>query len=139
MNGRRDVTGRRCRGGAWRTRSRASVAARQVVMTHGAAEVEPAWPQDEVAVHGVVDDEPVRGGVVDDDPARGGVVDDEPTRRGVVNDERRDEPRDKPRDVPRHPDARRSRSSRRRACARRSSRWRAARRAEAPGRAAEAK
>jgi hypothetical protein len=40
----------------------------------------------------------------------------------VVDDERRDEPRDEPRDVPRHPDARRSRSSRRRA----------ARRAEAP-------
>jgi hypothetical protein len=45
-------------GGARRTRSRASVAARQVVTTHGVAEVEPAWPQDEVAAHGVVDDEP---------------------------------------------------------------------------------
>jgi hypothetical protein len=42
------------------------------------------WPQDEVAVHGVVDDK------------------------------RHDEPRD----VPRHPDARRSRSSRRRAARR---------------------
>jgi hypothetical protein len=58
MNGRRDAIGRRRRGGAWRTRSRASVAARQVVTTHGVAEVEPAWPQDEVAAHGVVDDEP---------------------------------------------------------------------------------
>jgi hypothetical protein len=47
------------------------------------AEVEPAWPQDEVAAHGVVDDEPHDG------------------------------PRDEPRDVPRHPDARRRRSSRR--------------------------
>jgi hypothetical protein len=81
-----------------RTRSRASVAARQVVTTHGVAEVEPAWPQDEVAAHGVVDDEPRRGRVVDDEPARGGVVDD---------NERRDEPHDEPRDVPRHPDARR--------------------------------
>jgi hypothetical protein len=60
MNGR-DVTGRRRRGGAWRTRSRASVAARQVVTTHGVAEVEPAWPQDEVTAHGVVDDEPRDG------------------------------------------------------------------------------
>jgi hypothetical protein len=25
---------------------------------HGVAEVEPVWPQDEVAAHGVVDDEP---------------------------------------------------------------------------------
>jgi hypothetical protein len=43
--------------------------------------------------------------------------------------------------VPRHPDARRRRSSRRRACARRSSRrqaaQRATRRAEAPGHTAE--
>jgi hypothetical protein len=61
MNGRPDATGRRRRGGARRTRSRASVAARQVVMTHGVAEVEPAWPQDEVAAHGVVDDEPRDG------------------------------------------------------------------------------
>jgi hypothetical protein len=52
------------------------------------AEVKPVWSQDEVAVHGVVDDEP--------------------------------------RDVPRHPDVRRRQSNRRRA----------ARRAEAPGRAA---
>jgi hypothetical protein len=44
---------------------------------------------------------------------------------GVVDDEQRDEWRDEPRDVPRHPDARCSLSSRRRA----------ARRAEAPGRA----
>jgi hypothetical protein len=51
---------------------------------------------------------------------RGGgeVVDDEPARGGVVDDELHDEPRD----MPRHPDARQSRSSRRRACARRSSR-----------------
>jgi hypothetical protein len=77
MNGRRDATERRRRGDARRNRSRASVAARQVVMTHGVAEVEPAWPQDEVAAHGVVNDEPARGGVVDDEPARGGVVDDE--------------------------------------------------------------
>jgi hypothetical protein len=58
MNGRRDVTGRRRRGSARRTRSRASVAARQVVTTHGVAKVEPVWPQDEVAAHGVIDDEP---------------------------------------------------------------------------------
>jgi hypothetical protein len=58
MNDRRDATGRRRRGGARRTRSRASVVARQVVTTHGVAEVEPAWPQDEVVAHGVVDDEP---------------------------------------------------------------------------------
>jgi hypothetical protein len=38
--------------------------------------------------------------------------------------------------VPRHPDERRRRSSRRRACAMQSSRLRAARHAEAPGRAA---
>jgi hypothetical protein len=57
MNGRRDATGRRRHGGAWRTRSRANVAATQVVTTHGVAEVESAWPQDEVAAHGVVDDE----------------------------------------------------------------------------------
>jgi hypothetical protein len=80
MKGRRDATGRRRRGGARRTRSRASVAARQVVTMHGVAEVELAWPQYEVAAHGVVDDEP--------------------------------------RDVPRHPDARRRRSSRRRAAQR---------------------
>jgi hypothetical protein len=57
MNGRRDATGRRCHGGAQRIRSRASVAARQVVATHGVAEVEPMWPQDEVAAaaHGVVE------------------------------------------------------------------------------------
>jgi hypothetical protein len=61
MNGRRDATGRRRRGGARRTQSRASVAARQVVTTHGVAEVEPVWPQDEVAAHRVVDDEPRDG------------------------------------------------------------------------------
>jgi hypothetical protein len=44
-----------------RTRSRASVATRQVVTTHGVAEVELAWPQDEIAAHGVVDDEPCDG------------------------------------------------------------------------------
>jgi hypothetical protein len=49
---------------------------------------------------------------------RGGVVDDEPVRGGVVDDERRDEPRD----MSRHPDARRRRSSRQRACAVRNSR-----------------
>jgi hypothetical protein len=49
MNGRHDATGRR---------SRASVAARQVVAKHGVAEVEPVCLQDEVAAHGVVDDEP---------------------------------------------------------------------------------
>jgi hypothetical protein len=94
MKGRRDATGRRRRGGTRHTRSRASVAARQVVTTHGVDEVKPAWPQDEVATHGVVDDEPGRGGVVDN--------------------EWRDEPRDEPRDVQRHPDARRRRSSQRR-------------------------
>jgi hypothetical protein len=62
MNGRRDATGRRHRGGARRTRSRASVAARQVVATHDVAEVEPVWPQDEVAAHGVVDVELMRLG-----------------------------------------------------------------------------
>jgi hypothetical protein len=56
----------------------------------------------------------------------GEVVDDEPARGGVVNDEQRDEPRDELRDMPRHPDARRRRSSRRRACARQSSLQRAA-------------
>jgi hypothetical protein len=61
MNGRRDAIERRRRGGAWRTRSRASVAARRVVTTHGVAEVESALPQDEVAAHGVVDDEPRDG------------------------------------------------------------------------------
>jgi hypothetical protein len=82
MSGRHDATGRRYRDGTRCTRSRASVAARQVVATHGMAEVEPVWPPDKVAVHGVVDDEP------------------------------RDVPRDEPRDVPRHPDARCRRSSR---------------------------
>jgi hypothetical protein len=91
MKGRCDATGRRRRGGVRHTRSRASVVARQVVTMHGVDEVEPAWPQDEVAAHGVVDDESGRGGVVDD--------------------ERRDEPRDEPRDVPRQSDARRRRSS----------------------------
>jgi hypothetical protein len=59
----------------------------------------------------------------------GEVVDDEPARGEVVDDERCKEPRDVPRDVPKQPDARRSRSSRQRA----------ARRAEAPGCAGEAK
>jgi hypothetical protein len=85
MSGRRDVTERRCCADARRTRNRAGVATRQVVAMHGVAEVEPVWPQDEVAAHGVVDDK------------------------------RRDEPRDESRDVRRHPDARRSRSSQRRA------------------------
>jgi hypothetical protein len=67
MNGRRDATGGRCRGGARRTRGRASVAARQVVAPHGVAEVELVWPQDEVAAHGVVNDETARRGVVDDE------------------------------------------------------------------------
>jgi hypothetical protein len=58
MNGRRNATKRRRRGGAWRTRSKASVAARQVVAMHDVAEVEPVWPQDEVVAHGVVDNEP---------------------------------------------------------------------------------
>jgi hypothetical protein len=61
MNGRRDVTGRRRHGGVRRTRSRARVAARQVVTTYGVAEVNPVWPQDEVVAHGVVDDEPCDG------------------------------------------------------------------------------
>jgi hypothetical protein len=61
MNGRRDATGRRCRGSAQRTLSRDSVATRQVVTTHGVSEVEPAWPQDEVAAHKVVNDEPCDG------------------------------------------------------------------------------
>jgi hypothetical protein len=58
MNGRRDATRRRRRGDARRTRSRASVVAGQVVAAHSVAEVEPVWPQDEIATHGVVDDEP---------------------------------------------------------------------------------
>jgi hypothetical protein len=58
MNGRRDATGRRRRGGARRTRSRVSVAARQVVAMHGVTEVEPVWPQEEVTAHRVVDDDP---------------------------------------------------------------------------------
>jgi hypothetical protein len=55
MTGRRDATRRRRRGGARRTRSRANVAVRQVVTTHNVAEVELAWPQDEVAAHRLVD------------------------------------------------------------------------------------
>jgi hypothetical protein len=57
MSGRRDATGGRCRGGTWRTRSTAGVVARQVVATHGMAQVEPVWLQDEVtaAAHGVVE------------------------------------------------------------------------------------
>jgi hypothetical protein len=43
---------------AQRTRSKVSVAARQVVVMHGVAEVEPVCPQDGVAAHKVVDDEP---------------------------------------------------------------------------------
>jgi hypothetical protein len=58
MSGRRDATGRRHRGSTRRTRSRATVAARQVVATHDMAEVEPVWPQEEVTAHEVVDDEP---------------------------------------------------------------------------------
>jgi hypothetical protein len=58
MSGRHDATRRQRHGGARRTRSRAGVAARQVVVTHDVAEVEPVWPQDEVAAYGVVDDEP---------------------------------------------------------------------------------
>jgi hypothetical protein len=69
------------------------------------------------------------GEAVDDEPMRGEVVDDEPARGGVVDDERHDEPHDVPRDVQKHSDAWRSRSSQQRA----------ARRAEAPGRAAEVK
>jgi hypothetical protein len=61
MNGQRDVAGRRRRGGTRCTRSRASVAARQVVTTYGVVEVKPVWPQDEVVAHGVVDDEPCDG------------------------------------------------------------------------------
>jgi hypothetical protein len=57
MNGRRDATGRRRRGDARRTQSRASVAARQIVATHGVVEVELVWPQEEVATQGVVDEE----------------------------------------------------------------------------------
>jgi hypothetical protein len=57
MSGRRDATGGRCHGGTWGTRSTAGVAARQVVATHGMAEVELVWLQDEIAVaaHGVVE------------------------------------------------------------------------------------
>jgi hypothetical protein len=58
MNGRHDATGRRRRSSARSTRSRASVVTRQVVVTHGVAEVEPVWPQDEVAAHGVVVEAP---------------------------------------------------------------------------------
>jgi hypothetical protein len=56
MSGRRDATGRRCHGGARRTRSRVGVAARQVVATHSMAEVEQCdWTASRVAVHGVVE------------------------------------------------------------------------------------
>jgi hypothetical protein len=57
MSGRRDSAGRRCRGGTRHTRSRGGVAARQVITTHGVAEVEQVWPQDEVAeaTHRVVE------------------------------------------------------------------------------------
>jgi hypothetical protein len=60
MNGRRDATKRRRHGGAQRTRSRASVAARQVVAMHGVAELDLVWSQDKITAHGasVVDDEP---------------------------------------------------------------------------------
>jgi hypothetical protein len=58
----------------------------------GILEVEPVWPQDKVAAHGVVDDEPRDG-------TRG---------IGEVVDE---ECRNEPRDVLRHPVARRRRSS----------------------------
>jgi hypothetical protein len=58
MSGRCDAIGKRCCGGAQRTRSRAGVVARQVVATHSVAKVEPVCPQDEVAAHGVVDDKP---------------------------------------------------------------------------------
>jgi hypothetical protein len=44
MSGRRDAAGRQCRGGARRTRSKAGVAVRQVVATHGVAKVEPVRP-----------------------------------------------------------------------------------------------
>jgi hypothetical protein len=66
---------------------------------HGVAEVEPAWPQDEVAAHGVVDDES-RDGPRDvpkhpdarrrrsSDDERRNESRDEPARRGVVDDER---------------------------------------------------
>jgi hypothetical protein len=82
--------------------------------TRGGGEV----VDDEPARGGVVDDEPARCVVVDDEPVRGGVINDEPARHGVVDDERHDDPRDELRDVPRHPDARRCRSSRRRAMSR---------------------
>jgi hypothetical protein len=83
----------------------------------------------------VVNDEPARGEVVDDelrdephneprdalrhpDVRRRELVDDEPAQGEVVDDE----PLDEPRDVTSHPNVRRRRSSRRRACASRSSR-----------------
>jgi hypothetical protein len=44
MSGRRDAAERRCHSGTQRTRSRAGVAARQVVVTHGVADVEPMRP-----------------------------------------------------------------------------------------------
>jgi hypothetical protein len=58
MSSQRDAAGIRCRGGVWRARSRACVAVRQVVATHGVAEVEPVWPQDEVAAAAHRVDEP---------------------------------------------------------------------------------
>jgi hypothetical protein len=53
----------------------------------------------------------------------------------VVDDEQRDKPRDEPYDVSRHLDARRKRSSRRQAARRAVTPGRAARGADAPGRA----
>jgi hypothetical protein len=38
-----------------------------IVAARGVLEVEPVLPQEEVAAHGVVDDEPARRGVVDDE------------------------------------------------------------------------
>jgi hypothetical protein len=116
MNGRRDATGRRHHGGTRRTRSRASVATRQVVAMQVAAEVESVWPQEEVAAHGVVDGEPrdepsgATSRVMSRVTCRGTrtrgvvkVVDDEPAQGEVIDDESRD----KPHDVLKQADARR--------------------------------
>jgi hypothetical protein len=86
-----------------------------VVAMRDVVDVELVLPQDKVAAHGVVDGEP---------------RDEHATCRGTRTRSVSEVVDDEPRDVPRHPNARRRRSSQRRATRR------AVRRAEAPGRAA---
>jgi hypothetical protein len=98
MSGPHDATGRRCRGGVWRTRSRVGVTARQVVATHSVAEVELVRP-DNKSSGGARSSRTARRSNQAHDKSQC----DRPTRsraarRCVVDDE--------PRDVPKHPDAR---------------------------------